>query len=80
MVVRLLTTNLRSPMQQREPERGDVHLTRADTTSRPLLVVTQVPWEGPHRILDAFAGVPVVHVRPLDGEPLPTPPPCAAPW
>jgi len=25
----------------------------------PLLVVRHVPWEGPHRILDAFAGVPV---------------------
>jgi GMP synthase (glutamine-hydrolysing) len=28
----------------------------------PLLVVRHVPWEGPHRILDAFAGVPV-HVH-----------------
>ena len=27
--------------------------------SKPLLVVRHVPWEGPHRILEAFEGVPV---------------------
>jgi len=31
---------------------------------RPLLVIRHVPWEGPHRILDAFAGIPV---REVDG-------------
>lgn len=41
---------------------------------RPLLVVRHAPWEGPFRILDAFAGVPVVQVDVLDGDdPLPTP-------
>ncbi|MEI7521248.1 MAG: type 1 glutamine amidotransferase [Thermoleophilia bacterium] len=29
---------------------------------RQLLVIRHVPWEGPHRILDAFAGIPVVEV------------------
>ena len=33
---------------------------------RPLLVVRHVPWEGAHRILDAFAGVPVRTVDVLD--------------
>ena len=33
---------------------------------RPLLVVRHVPWEGPHRILRAFAGVPVRMVDVLD--------------
>jgi len=28
----------------------------------PLLVIRHAPWEGPHRILDAFAGTPVVEV------------------
>lgn len=30
------------------------------SSSLPLLVVRHVPWEGPHRILDAFDGVPVL--------------------
>jgi GMP synthase (glutamine-hydrolysing) len=36
--------------------------------ARPLLVVQHVPWEGPHVILDSFAGVPVV-VRNILAEP-----------
>lgn len=41
---------------------------------RPLLVLRHMPWEGPHRILEAFAGVPIVTVDALDGEPhLPAP-------
>ncbi len=38
---------------------------------RSLLVVKHVPFEGPHRILDAFAGVPVTTAMPLAGDPLP---------
>jgi GMP synthase (glutamine-hydrolysing) len=42
-------------------------------TTKPLLVVRHVPWEGPHTILDAFEGVPVRLVDSLDGdEPLPS--------
>jgi len=37
-----------------------------DAGDRPLLVVRHVPWEGPHRILGAFAGVPVRVVDVLD--------------
>lgn len=41
---------------------------------RPILLAIQhVPWEGPHRILDACGGLEVRTVRPLDGEPLPKP-------
>ncbi|MEH3054300.1 MAG: type 1 glutamine amidotransferase [Patulibacter minatonensis] len=41
---------------------------------KPLLVVQHVPWEGPHTILEAFAGVPVEARAPLtDGRPLPGP-------
>ncbi|HEY7256939.1 MAG TPA: type 1 glutamine amidotransferase [Solirubrobacterales bacterium] len=42
-------------------------------SSDQLLVVEHVPWEGPHRILDAFAGVAVRTARPLDGDVLPDP-------
>ena len=39
---------------------------------RPTLFVVQhVPWEGPHRILDACAGLRVRTVKPLAGQPLP---------
>jgi GMP synthase (glutamine-hydrolysing) len=38
-----------------------------------LLVVQHVPWEGPHRILDAFDGVDVRAASPLDGDRLPDP-------
>jgi GMP synthase (glutamine-hydrolysing) len=42
-------------------------------TAKPLLVVRHVPWEGPHTILDAFAGVPVRLIDSLDGDgPLPS--------
>jgi GMP synthase (glutamine-hydrolysing) len=34
----------------------------------PLLVVQHAPWEGPHRILEAFEGVPIATARPLDGD------------
>ena len=34
-------------------------------SDRPLLVIRHVPWEGPHRILDAFAGIPGVEVDAL---------------
>ncbi len=36
-----------------------------------LLVVKHVPWEGPHRVLDAFDGLEVRTVEPLSGDPLP---------
>ncbi len=36
-----------------------------------LLVIQHVPWEGPHRILDACADLHVHTVRPLAGHPLP---------
>lgn len=43
-------------------------------TDRPLLVIRHVPWEGPHRILDAFAGDPVLEVDGLaPGATLPAP-------
>jgi len=29
---------------------------------RPLLVIRHVPWEGPHRILNAFGGIPIAEV------------------
>jgi GMP synthase (glutamine-hydrolysing) len=42
------------------------------TSSQPtLLVIQHVPWEMPHRILDACDALDVMTVRPLDGEPLP---------
>jgi GMP synthase (glutamine-hydrolysing) len=42
------------------------------SAGRPkLLVVQHVPWETPHRILDAFEGAEVVVRHPLDGDPLP---------
>jgi GMP synthase (glutamine-hydrolysing) len=43
--------------------------------TEPLLVVRHVPWEGPHRILDAFGPeTPVVEMRPLhDDDALPNP-------
>ena len=43
---------------------------------QPLLVVRHVPWEGPHVILDAFPGVPVIECSPLEdpsGTTLPDP-------
>jgi GMP synthase (glutamine-hydrolysing) len=36
-----------------------------------LLAVQHVPWEGPHRILDACGGLRVKTVKPLAGQPLP---------
>jgi GMP synthase (glutamine-hydrolysing) len=36
-----------------------------------LLVIQHVPWEGPHRILDACEGLEARTARPLDGEALP---------
>jgi GMP synthase (glutamine-hydrolysing) len=42
------------------------------TDERPtLLVVQHVPWEGPHRILDACGELHVRTVKPLAGHPLP---------
>src|SRR3954447_17762085 len=39
---------------------------------RPVLLAIQhVPWEGPHRILDACGGLDVHTVKPLTGQPLP---------
>ena len=38
-----------------------------------LLVVQHVPWEGPHRILDACGDLHVHTVKPLAGHPLPAP-------
>lgn len=41
-------------------------------SDRPVLLAIQhVPWETPHRILDACTGLEVRTVRPLEGEPLP---------
>ena len=37
-----------------------------------LLAVQHVPWEGPHRILDACGALHVRTVKPLAGQPLPT--------
>jgi GMP synthase (glutamine-hydrolysing) len=36
-----------------------------------LLAIQHVPWEGPHRILDACAALHVHTVKPLAGQPLP---------
>jgi GMP synthase (glutamine-hydrolysing) len=36
-----------------------------------LLAIQHVPWEGPHRILDACGGLHVQTVKPLAGQPLP---------
>ena len=36
-----------------------------------LLAIQHVPWEGPHRILDACGGLHVKTVKPLAGQPLP---------
>lgn len=36
-----------------------------------LLAIQHVPWEGPHRILDACGGLAVQTVKPLAGQPLP---------
>jgi len=36
-----------------------------------LLAIQHVPWEGPHRILDACGGLHVETVKPLAGHPLP---------
>lgn len=41
------------------------------TAARPLLVVQHVPFEGPHRIRDAFGELPVLTALPLAGDPLP---------
>ena len=38
-----------------------------------LLAIQHVSWEGPHRILDACAGLEVRTVRPLEGDTLPRP-------
>jgi GMP synthase (glutamine-hydrolysing) len=37
-----------------------------------LLAIQHVPWEGPHRILDACGALQVHTVKPLAGQPLPT--------
>ena len=43
-----------------------------DLDERPtLLAVQHVPWEGPHRILDACGALHVQTVKPLAGQPLP---------
>ena len=36
-----------------------------------LLAIQHVPWEGPHRILDACRDLQVRTVKPLAGQPLP---------
>ncbi len=36
-----------------------------------LLAIQHVPWEGPHRILDACGALHVHTVKPLAGQPLP---------
>jgi GMP synthase (glutamine-hydrolysing) len=47
--------------------------TIVSASPETLLVVQHVPWEGPHRILEAFDGLPVRMAQPLDGDPLPDP-------
>lgn len=43
-------------------------------TQRPLLIVRHVPWEGPHRIADAFGDIPLRIVDVIDEHaPLPRP-------
>lgn len=39
----------------------------------PVLVVEHVPWEGPHRIANALADLPVLRAEPLRGGTLPRP-------
>src|SRR6185369_16402405 len=42
-----------------------------DAERPTLLVLQHVPWEGPHRILDACGALHVHTVKPLAGQPLP---------
>jgi GMP synthase (glutamine-hydrolysing) len=44
---------------------------RVSADGPTLLAIQHVPWETPHRILDACGGLRVVTVAPLAGEPLP---------
>jgi GMP synthase (glutamine-hydrolysing) len=44
-------------------------------SSRPLLIVRHVPWEGPHHILDSFAGTAVTMQDLLDDQSAVLPPP-----
>jgi GMP synthase (glutamine-hydrolysing) len=46
-------------------------MRRQDAGRAVLLVIQHVPWEGPHRILDACGELDVRSVSPLDGEHLP---------
>ncbi|MGD0375471.1 MAG: type 1 glutamine amidotransferase [Streptosporangiaceae bacterium] len=43
--------------------------------SRPLLIVRHVPWEGPHHIVDSFAGTTVTMLDLLDDQSAVLPPP-----
>ena len=48
---------------------GEVDMGRAlyaPPMVRPLLVIQHVPWEGPHRVLAAFADVPLIRTDALD--------------
>jgi GMP synthase (glutamine-hydrolysing) len=43
-----------------------------DADPRPTLLILQhVPWEGPHRVLDACGPLHIQTVKPLAGQPLP---------
>jgi len=46
-------------------------LTRVSEDRPALLAIQHVPWEGPHRILDACGGLQVHTVKPLAGQVLP---------
>lgn len=46
-------------------------LTRVSEDRPTLLAIQHVPWEGPHRILDACGGLHVHTVKPLAGQALP---------
>lgn len=46
-------------------------LTRVSEDRPTLLAIQHVPWEGPHRILDACGGLQVHTVKPLAGQVLP---------
>jgi GMP synthase (glutamine-hydrolysing) len=46
-------------------------LTAVNDDRPTLLAIQHVPWEGPHRILDACGALQVHTVKPLAGQPLP---------
>ena len=58
--------------RRHRPNRSVVSLPPVSLDERPtLLAIQHVPWETPHRILDACAGLEVHTVKPLAGQELP---------